>query len=284
VLEARLHVLLHSAHKDMPAVDARDVGALLKRCQDSSVLVRKQALDAIIALISQGQGAGGTSLSSFASRGGWDVVVGWVKNGMPMVRDREPTVADRAVEGVARLLLVPMADASMAGKALPDMTRAIMSLLSNESRAHVQFACRTLGKKKPSGLPSGLTKRLMSRIAATIQGPDAADAQSGDVLWWVLEEVGALQPSGLDYDALLLAYRHAPDAHAGAALRTITRVAALGSVPAEAASALFSELVTRMRLAQAAPTLLHDIVKVRVRVCVRVCHICVINICVCVCV
>ena len=51
-----------------------------------------------------------------AKRGGWDVVVGWVKTALPMVRDREQTVAERALEGVAALVLVPLADASAAGK------------------------------------------------------------------------------------------------------------------------------------------------------------------------
>jgi hypothetical protein len=53
VLEARLHVALHSPAPSMPPIDARDAAALLKRCQDASVLVRKQALDAVTALVSQ---------------------------------------------------------------------------------------------------------------------------------------------------------------------------------------------------------------------------------------
>jgi len=261
VLEARLRVLLHSTHTDMPPVDARDVTALLKRCQDPSVLVRKQALDALTSLTSQGMGAHGTSLANLARRGGWDVVVGWVKSAVPMVRDREPSVADRAFDAVALLLLMPMADNSVAGKELPNITRAIMSLFADESRAHLQFACRTLGRKKPSGLPNGLTKRLMARLSAAMDGSDVGDGKSVDVMWWVLEEVAALQPTGLDHDALLRAFRSGSDTHAGAALRTATRVAALGSVPEKAAGELFGELVSRMHEPTAAPTLLHDMVK-----------------------
>ena len=53
VLEARLLIALQSPAPNMPPIDARDVAALLKRCQDASVLVRKQALDAVTALVSQ---------------------------------------------------------------------------------------------------------------------------------------------------------------------------------------------------------------------------------------
>ena len=66
-----------------------------------------------------------------------------------------------------------------------------------------------------AGLPAGLTKRLMTRVAAMLDGGDGSD-----VLWWVLEEAGPAQASGLDYTALLRAYRCASDAHAAAALRT----------------------------------------------------------------
>jgi len=55
----------------------------------------------------------------------------------------------------------------------------------------------------------------MTRVAAMLDGGDGSD-----VLWWVLEEAGPAQPSGLDYAALLRAYRCASDAHAAAALRT----------------------------------------------------------------
>jgi hypothetical protein len=151
-----------------------------------------------------------------AKRGGWDVVVGWVRSALPMVRDREQTVADRALEGVATLVLAPLADASAAGKVLPDMTRALMSLMGDDSRAHLQYACRTLGRKKPSGLPSGLTKRLMARLAAVMGGGAAAGGQDGDVMWWVLEEVAPQQASGVDHALLLAAYRHGVAAHAGA--------------------------------------------------------------------
>ncbi len=82
-----------------------------------------------------------------------------MKTALPMVRDREPTVADRALEGVVSILLQPMADGSKGGKELPEMVRAVMSLMGDDSRAYLQFACRALGKKKPSGLPQGLTKR-----------------------------------------------------------------------------------------------------------------------------
>jgi len=73
VLEARLHVLLHSFNTGMPPLDSRDVSAVLKRCLDASVLVRKQALEAVCALISHALGAG-TTLVTVAQRGGWDVV------------------------------------------------------------------------------------------------------------------------------------------------------------------------------------------------------------------
>ena len=78
------------------------------------------ALDAMTSLISRmlapASGAAGQSgLTDVAQRGGWDVVVGWVRHVLPMVRDREPTVADRAVEAVALLLLAPMADGSARG-------------------------------------------------------------------------------------------------------------------------------------------------------------------------
>ena len=82
-----------------------------------------------------------------------------MKTALPMVRDREPTVADRALEGVVSILLQPIADGSKGGKELPEMVRDIMSLMGDDSRAYLQFACRSLGKKKPSGLPQGLTKR-----------------------------------------------------------------------------------------------------------------------------
>ena len=72
--------------------------------------------------------------------------------------------------------------------------------------------------------------------------------------------------SGLDHHALLHTYRTGSDAHAGAALRTATRVAAVGSVPEEAAAKLFAELVSRMCEATAAPTLLHDMVKAAAQV------------------
>jgi hypothetical protein len=74
VLEARLHVLLHSFNTGMPPLDSRDVSAVLKRCFDASVLVRKQALEAVSALISHALGADGTKLATVAQRGGWDVV------------------------------------------------------------------------------------------------------------------------------------------------------------------------------------------------------------------
>jgi hypothetical protein len=57
----------------MPPLDSRDVSAVLKRCLDASVLVRKQALEAVCALISHALGAG-TTLVTVAQRGGWDVV------------------------------------------------------------------------------------------------------------------------------------------------------------------------------------------------------------------
>ena len=78
------------------------------------------ALDAMTSLISRmlapaSGDAGASGLTDVAQRGGWDVVVGWVRHVLPMVRDREPTVADRAVEAVALLLLAPMADGSARG-------------------------------------------------------------------------------------------------------------------------------------------------------------------------
>jgi len=168
VLEARLHVLLHSSTPGMPPLDSRDVSAVLKRCQDASVLVRKQALEAVSALVSHSLGADGTTLATVAQRGGWDVVVGWVKTALPMVRDREPAVADRALEGVFNIVLQPMADGSKGGKELPEMVRAIMSLMGDDSRAYLQFACRSLGKKKPSGLPQGLTKRCAHALLVSV--------------------------------------------------------------------------------------------------------------------
>jgi len=91
---------------------------------------------------------------------------------------------------------------------------------AHDARAHATsyapHAPHTLPHTLPhAGLPAGLTKRLMTRVAAMLDGGDGSD-----VLWWVLEEAGPAQPSGLDYAALLRAYRCASDAHAAAALRT----------------------------------------------------------------
>ncbi len=90
------------------------------------------ALDAMTSLISRmlapaSGDVGRSSLTDVAQRGGWDVVVGWVRHVLPMVRDREPTVADRAVEAVALLLLAPMADGSARGAGIHTYADVMLS-------------------------------------------------------------------------------------------------------------------------------------------------------------
>jgi hypothetical protein len=272
VLEARLHLMLHAVLDDMPQPDATEVAALVKACQDASVLVRKQALDALTALVSHDLDADVFAPRATATSGRSAVLAAWVTNVLRMVRDREPTVADHAVDSVARVLLEPMADSKLTGKPLPAVTLAVLALLTDESRLLLQCACRALGRRKPSGLPQGLARRLLTRLAAMhAASAEGVTQERADVLWWVLEEVAPLQTSSsgsstLDHSVLLNTYRHGSETHAAAALRTATRMSSVGALPAALASELFAELVSGMCGTQTAPprdapALLHDMVK-----------------------
>ena len=299
VLHARLHALLLAAAAEAEGegdadmmmaacVDARDVAALVARCGDASVLVRKQALDALTSLVShacggsagRAEGGGGGKVAGMAARGAAQVLLGWVTHALPMVRDREAAVADRAAEGVGAVLLVPMAAAAAAaaGKHLPAVTRAVLRLMPDASRGNVQLACRMLARRKPSALPAGLTKQLLARLTSAMEEVDeqgvrveldAVGAHEADVMWWVLEEAAGAQSSASgDYDALLRTLRHGSEAHAAAALRTVARMAAAGcaSLGAPLASTLFAELVARLKAADGTPALLHEMVKAAAQV------------------
>ena len=94
LLEARVDLFvqlpIEFAHVDVEA----DLAALATRCRDASVLVRKQALDSVSGLVAGGAGE--------------EAMHAWATRCLPLVRDAEPSVAERAIDTVGALVLEPL--------------------------------------------------------------------------------------------------------------------------------------------------------------------------------
>jgi len=242
LLEARVDLFvqlpIEFAHVDLEA----DLAALATRCRDASVLVRKQALDSVSGLVAGGAGE--------------EAMHAWATRCLPLVRDAEPSVAERAIDTVGALVLEPLVARR---HAMGAESARLLRLISDDALQHLQWTCKSLARRKPSGLPAGLLKALVGMLDAAA----AAGTPLGAAEWVVLEEAAAAQPSTAHAGALVAAYDRAVgagwDEQAGGAMRALRRLAP--HLAAEDAVGLEDKLLAALARAGAPIALAGDMVR-----------------------
>ena len=224
-----------------------EVDALQARCSDMSVLVRKQALDSITAVLLAHE-------DKARLQGVCDV---WAKSCLPMVRDQEQMVQERAIFTVFQLILQPLASISSKGK-ISALTETMLRCCDELCKPYLQFASRALARKKPSGLPAGLVKRIMQ-----LWRDSADDAGIPQSVWWIVEEIAEQQVSAVDFGLLIQKYDNGADMDKIAALRTLTRVSS--HVPEHIAKPFASKLLKGLEKQAHSLRFVHDMLCTAVR-------------------
>ena len=224
-----------------------DVEAMRMRCSDASVLVRKQALDSITAVLLAYEGR--ERLQSICEM--------WARSCLPLVRDQEQAVQERAISVVQQLLLQPLASTSAKSRISP-LTETLLQSCDELCKPYLQFASRALCRRKPTGLPAGLVRRIMQLWR------DAADgAEMPLSVWWIVEEIAEQQVSAVDFALLVQKYEGGADMDRLAALRTLGKVSA--HVPEQIARPFSAKLLKGLERQDHALRFVHDVLGTAVR-------------------
>ena len=244
LMEARALNFVKRGH----ALKGEDIDALQLRCSDLSVLVRKQALDSITAIL----------VAHDDQHERHSICETWARSCLPMVRDQEQAVQERAIAAVFQLILQPLASTpSKSTVALP-LVR-LLHCCDDLCKPYLQFACRMLARKKPSGLPSGLARRIMQLWRDPSNDADGLP----ESLWWIVEEIAEHQVSAVDFALLVDKYEGGGAMHRAAALRTLGKVAS--HVPQHIAGPLASKLLEGLEGHALPPHSMHDALHAAVR-------------------